>query len=217
MEAAWCQWLRLLSHRAVELLGLPSLHPGPLPHSMVAASSHWAAGYPSYMLGHLRWAAAESYCQAAQCSCAQPLSLAPASQPDVATAWPSPGSAGLAKDARGSCAARGLLVKTRAAKGLLDGVDGLDGTSRELRGLSGAGCLESRLNASVWGSTSGTAAPVVFTLSIIKLAVPPQALPHIMQCHSPSNAIGGMPATDLGRHVPDTPYMRAAADPSPVL
>ena len=126
-------------------------------------------------------------------------------------------SAGLAKDARGSCAARGLLVKTRAAKGLLDGVDGLDGTSRELRSLSGAGRLKSRLNASVWGSTSGTAAPVVFALSIIKLAVPPQALPHIMQCHSPSNAIGGMPATDLGRHVPDTPYMRAAADPSPVL
>ena len=84
-------WLPLLSHRAVALLGLPSFHPVPLPHLVVAASSHWAAGYPFHMLGHLRWAAAESYCQAAYCSCAQPLSLAPGSQPDVATPWPSPG------------------------------------------------------------------------------------------------------------------------------
>ena len=123
-------------------------------------------------------------------------------------------SAGLAKDARGSCAARGLLVKTRAAKGLLDG---LDGTSRKLRSLSGAGCLKVRLNASREESSSGTAAPVALALSIIKLAVAPQALPHIMQCHSPRNATGGMPATDLGIYVPYTPYMRAAADPSPVF
>ena len=73
-----------------------------------------------------------------------------------------------------------------------------------------------------WGeSSSGTAAPVAFTLSIIKLAVPPQALP-LTSCsatvttHRQMLSVACLLQT-WGDMCQYTPYMRAAADPSPVF
>ena len=50
-------------------------------------------------------------------------------------------------------------MKTRAAKGLLEGVGGVEGTSRELLRASGAVCLKSRLSTSCEKSGSGWESP----------------------------------------------------------
>ena len=64
-----------------------------------------------------------------------------------------------AEEAGGSCAARpGLLWNTRAANGLLNGVEGLAGSSRELLSASVAVDLKSSLRVSCDKSNSADVA-----------------------------------------------------------